>query len=294
MKNLNNLRTLVLILAIGLFSCEEEPVTPPDPGPQESQARVLLSIDLDAQGIYPLHVVDDAETGTADIADAQEILKSDGVIMVETRDNFVYVNDFTGETFKKLEISEEGVLTEVGSVPNLGVNGNPLYTFLDDNRILLTSRQTAPADGVYSYQVINTSTMTEESSSTFTIPIQGDTAAGFSYMYATQYIYFEGNVYVPFVEAGLDDGALYDEATVAVFNATTLEFVKKITSDKTAALANGFNPSSAISESGGLYLSSSNTSLYAGNESVPSGIVRIKAGQTEFDSDYFLDVTAAT
>ena len=64
--------------------------------------------------------------------------------------------------------------------------------------------------------------------------------------------------------------------------------------DKTASLLNGFNPSYATSESGDLYLCSSNTNYYGVNESVPSGIVRINSGESDFDDNYFLDITAAT
>ena len=41
-------------------------------------------------------------------------------------------------------------------------------------------------------------------------------------------------------------------------------------------------------------MSSSNTNRFAGNESTPSGIVRINSGETDFDEDYFLDITELT
>ncbi|WP_281615733.1 DUF4374 domain-containing protein [Flammeovirga sp. SubArs3] len=301
MKNLNKLIFTFFFLSIALIGCEttetvEEVIENEDEETVEDElsARVLLSLDLEAQGLYPLHVVDDAESGSADIEEAQELMKSDGAVLVTNKDGYTYVNDYTGETFKKLKVNDEGVLEDMGEIPNLGTNGNPLFTFLDDNRILLTSKQLWPVDGVYSYQIINVSTMSEETSGTITLPINADADAGYSYMWANNYVFFEGKVYIPYVEAGESDGAIYDEAQVAVYNAETMEYEKKITSSKTASVCNGFNPSYGVSESGDLYLCSSNTALYAGNESVPSGIVRIKAGTSEFDDSYFLDITEAT
>jgi hypothetical protein len=294
MKQLTQYLFITALAATTFMSgCSDDDPKTPSSG-DITETSVLLSVDLDAQSLYPFHFVQDATTGTADIANAQELLSSDGAIMVAIKDNFIYVNDYTGETFKKLQLSADGILTDVGSVPNLGVNGNPLHTFLDDNRILLTSRQTYPDDGVLSYQVINTSTMTETTSSTFAIPIEGNENENFSYMYANAYIAFQGKIYIPYVEAGDDEAPLYDAASVAVFDATTFSYVKTISTSETVSLANGMNPSYATTESGDLYISSSNTSMYAGNESVPSGIVRIKSGETDFDDDYFFNVTEKT
>jgi hypothetical protein len=264
-----------------------------EPELEGSLSKVILSLDLEGQGIYPFHFIEDVTSGDADIADAQELLQTDGAILVASKGNYLYVNDYTGETFKKLEVTEEGALVEVGSVPNLGTNGNPLHAFIDNERVLITSKQFWPTDGVYSYQVINTSTMIEESTGTFNLPIQGGSNPDYSYMWVNEYVYFDGNVYLPFVEADANDAGLYDSAGVAVYNVNTLELVKTIYSTHTASLCNGFNPSYAISESGDLYMSSSNIATYGNNESMPSGIVRINSGETDFDPNYFFDFSTA-
>lgn len=296
MKNFNKIYALLAITFATFVRCNSDEVVKPTPLNTDNvtQTGVLLSVDLDAQGLYPLHIVENVEEGVADITGAQELLNSAGAIMIATKDGFIYINDYTGSTFKKLQVNENGVLTEVASVPNLGTNGSPLHTFLDDERVLLTSRQTYPEDGVISYQVINTTSMTEESTGKFELPIQGASNANFSYMYANQYIYFEGNIYIPFVEAGDDDNLIYDKAYVAIYNATDFKYVKTINTPFTAALGNGFNPSFVINEAGDLYMGSSNTNLYAPNEKMPAGVVRIKSGQTDFDANYFLNFTEAT
>jgi len=300
MKTIKNFSLLSLAAVCLTFtSCGDENTDSTDDTPGDSVIEItdtslLLHVDLDSQALYPMHFVEDGESATADIEDAQELLASGGSVPVTIKGDYVYVNDFSGSEFTKLEVNSEGVLTEVASLPNQGTNGNPLYDFIDDETLILTSRQTYPTDGVYTFQLINVDSMTEESTGTLEIPVQGiDGNADFSYMWANDYIYFEDNLYVPFIEVDANDSDLYDEAYVAVFD-SNFEYVKTITTDKTANLSTGFISSSAIDESGDLYISSSNISFYGNNEDLPSGIVRIKSGETDIDEDYFLDITEAT
>jgi hypothetical protein len=296
MKYFNQLSLIAILSVLLISSCKK------DDDNNEVQevievgsSGVLLEVGNDKDAYYPLHYIENAEEGQADIVDASEIPDSEGVIMLFMKDGYAYVNDYTGETFKKIKIAEDGTLTVAGSVPTLGVSSLPLFTFLDEDRLLLSSTQSYAGDGVISYQIINISSMTEDGTGTFTLPLQGTAGnADFSYEQADSYVNFEGKIYIPFVEAYDNESAIYEQAYVAVYDATTLEYEKVISSDKTASLMSGWNPGSAISESGDLYIASSNTNQWNGNESVPSGIVRINSGETEFDNDYFLDITAAT
>ena len=296
MKHFNKLGLIALTSVLLFSSCKkDEDNNDVQPKIEIGSSGVLLEVGNDADAFYPLHYIENAESGQADIVDASEIPNSEGVIMLFMKNGYAYVNDYTGETFKKIQIAADGSLKDVGSVPTLGVSSVPLYTFLDEERLLLSSTQSYSGDGVITYQIINISSMTEERTGTFTLPLQGTAGdPGFSYEQADAYVNFEGKIYVPFVEAYDNEVAIYEEAYVAVYNATTLEYEKVISSGKTASLMSGWNPASAISESGDLYMASSNTNQWNGNESVPSGIVRINSGETEFDNDYFLDITAAT
>jgi hypothetical protein len=295
MKFLNKL-TLLSLVCILFAACNDNENTTSQTIDTDkiTQTGVILNVDLDDQGLYPFHVIENAEEGSADIANSQELLASDGAITVTSKDGAIYINEYTGSIFSKLEVSESGALVNLGGLPNLGTNGNPLHTFLDDNRILLTSMQSYPEDGVYSYQIINTVDMTEESKGTFAIPVNEGNDVNYAQSFANQYISFEGHIYIPFVETDGDWAHLHNKAFVALFDATTMAFVKKIETPFTACLASGFNPSYAVSEAGDLYIASSNTNAYGGNEELPSGVVRIKAGTTDFDTDYFFDVTDIT
>jgi hypothetical protein len=104
------------------------------------------------------------------------------------------------------------------------------------------------------------------------------------------YIYKDNKLFVPYFKAGVK-WARYDTASIAIYNIETLELEKVITTDKAAGLGFSVVSSHAIIENGALYITSSNTNYWVGNESIPSGIVRINAGESEFD-DYFFDLSA--
>ena len=294
MKYFNKLGLIALLSVLMFSSCKKDE----DENNSSVEVRsngVLLEVGNDEDAFYPLHYIANAEAGEADIVNASEVPNSEGVIMLFMKDGYAYVNDYTGETFKKLQIAEDGSLTDVGRVPNLGVGGSPLYTFLDGERLLMSSTQPETPDGVISYQIINTSTMTEESTGTFTLPVKGTNGnSTYAAVYANAYVNFGGKIYIPFVETDEDYTLLYEKASVGVYNASTMAYEKVIYADKTSSLLSGFSSGAATSESGDLYMSSSNTNEWAYDQSVPSGIVRIKSGETKFDADYFLDITAAT
>lgn len=285
MKHVKNYLIIpVLLSVVVLFSaCDDNENKSRLPG-DITESSILVNVDLDAQALYPMHFIQDAAAGgEASIVNAQELLNI-GVIMVAIKDKFVYVNE--PANFVKLQLNQEGVLQEVGKLPHLGMNGAPSFAFLDNNSLLLSSASTWPANGVIAYQVVNTTTMTEERNAAFQLPIKGIAGnAAYAYSWATTYIVFEGNIYIPFVESDNKDNILYENASVAVYDATTFAYKKTISTSETSVLGNGFNPCAAVSEAGDLYIAS---------DAAGSGIVRIKKGATEFDDDYFFDVTAKT
>lgn len=85
---------------------------------------------------------------------------------------------------------------------------------------------------------------------------------------------------------------LVDKAYVTVYSYPGLEYLKTIEDDRTSPIGYyGGQPSLVTTESGDIYTISS-SSYFAGftHVSQPSGVLRIKAGATEFDQDYFFNV----
>ncbi|MFV0541769.1 MAG: DUF4374 domain-containing protein [Aestuariibaculum sp.] len=87
-----------------------------------------------------------------------------------------------------------------------------------------------------------------------------------------------------------------DEAQIAVYTYPEFEFVKVITTDKVGPIG-GFNIKSGLTldENGNIYaISHSNPANGFSQSTKPSGILKINAGETEFDTDYFFDIEEAT
>lgn len=90
---------------------------------------------------------------------------------------------------------------------------------------------------------------------------------------------------------------LYNEnAVVKVYEYPSLKYVKTITDTRTTAIGQYYTNTGMVqTESGDIYTFSSNsrTAGYAATAS-HSGILRIKKGQSEFDTTYFFDIEAST
>lgn len=83
-----------------------------------------------------------------------------------------------------------------------------------------------------------------------------------------------------------------DQAMVKVFKYPSLEYVKDITDPRTSTFGMYYaNTNFVRTSNGDIYGFSCNS--YAGGfiptENVPAGVLRIKSGETEFDTDYFLN-----
>ena len=87
-----------------------------------------------------------------------------------------------------------------------------------------------------------------------------------------------------------------EQAEIAVFSYPELEFQKVITDSRVGPIG-GFNIKSGLikDDNGNVYaLSHSNPANGYSQSTKPGGILKINAGETEFDSEYFLDIPALT
>ena len=83
-----------------------------------------------------------------------------------------------------------------------------------------------------------------------------------------------------------------DKAFVSVFSYPELEYIKTFEDDRTSPIGYyGGQPSLVVDDEGDIFTISS-SSYFAGFTHVnqPSGILKINAGETEFDEDYFFNV----
>ncbi|MBQ0737348.1 DUF4374 domain-containing protein [Aquimarina celericrescens] len=83
-----------------------------------------------------------------------------------------------------------------------------------------------------------------------------------------------------------------DQAEVAVFSYPELEFQEVITDDRVGPIG-GFNTKSGLvkDQAGNIYaISHSNPANGYSQSTKPAGILKINAGETSFDEDYFFDI----
>lgn len=274
---------LATVMSVMFIGCSDNSGTGEEINEIEADYKYLLGLSLPSTDLYPLHVLEEIESGTASILNAQEIPDISSSVSVAGKDGYLYLN--STDKLTKYEIGDNGILVDLGSLPNTGISGGPVSAFLSDNQLLVSTGARAAEGGTFSYQVINTDSMTEESSGVITLPIyESDSKAA-----PSLFILKEGKIFVPFYQAASDWSA-YDFASIAVYDATTLAFEKEITTDKAAGL--GFSViASHFTKNNDLYLISSNSNFWTGNESIPSGLVRINSGESDFDEYYFLNLS---
>lgn len=276
---------LLLVLMMTFVSCSnDDGPTDPEVEPEVTTYKYLLALSLPAIDSYPFHTLADITDGTAAIADSQEIPDLPYNVPITGKDGYIYLN--SEEKLTKYEVGEDGILVDLGSISNLGISGGPVYEFLSNDRLMISSGPRGAADGVFSYQIINTTTMTEESTGTVALPVDANSLA-----YLSSYILKEGKIYVPYLHVDDTSYASYDNAPVAIFDAATMVYEKTIYTDNAAALGFSIVSSHGMAENGDLYITASNTDYWGINETIPSGIVRINADETEFDDSYFFNLS---
>lgn len=274
---------LMLAMTITVTSCsdDDDPQLPSD----DDGYSYLVAPALESADLYPMHPLTTLQSGTTAISEAQEIPDVPWNVIVNGKDGYVYLN-YDG-TLSKYSVDEQGILVSEGSILGTGVSGGPLSTFTTGSEMLVSTGMRANDVGVFSYQVINTDVMTEVSNGNFTVELVNEEKASLS-----DYIYKEGKILVPYIHYDASWASL-PYAPLQIYDATTLEYEKTISDDRTAGLGLSVVSSYGFDETGNLYLISCPSNYWGGNEKMPSGLLRINAGEDDFDPDYFLNLTNA-
>lgn len=284
-RNLLNYLPLLptIVFLITTVSCSKD--DDPTPIVDDEEFSYLIAPALESAELYPMHPLTTLQSGTAAISQAQEIPDVPWNVIVAGHDGYVYLN-YDG-TLSKYSVDETGTLVNEGSVIGTGTSGGPLSAFISDENMLVSTGIRANDVGVFSYQLINTTSMTEVSSGNITIDIDTESAEKAA---PSDYILKDGKILVPYIH--------YDESWVSlpfaplqVYDAETMTYEKTISDDRTAGLGLSVVSSHGFDESGNLYIISCPSNYWGANEDMPSGILRINSGETEFDADYFMNLT---
>jgi hypothetical protein len=256
-----------------------------EPAPVNESAFLINLQNLDGNGYFS-HFTSDISTGVLSATNgfenefaAYDVLKFGDQWYVIGRNG-----DF--KTITKITF-ENGSIVAGDAIPvaNLGA-GN--YRLLSNGKLLGFSEDYFTT-GKIPYSITNLETFTVEKTGTLDIPILPN-----SLIWPNSVIEKEGKLYVTYIHCDDVNYANYDLAYVSIFDATTFAYEKTITDTRTAALGYNRTADHIFTSNGDLYIASGNSDYWGINENLPAGVLKIKAGQSDFDPDYFFDISALT
>ncbi|GAA5219491.1 DUF4374 domain-containing protein [Membranihabitans marinus] len=287
--NLKRILWMIFPIAIAFASCEkDEEVTPsvdPDPDPAVEIKYALSTIS----GAYPntttyIQGLENLDFTTIDNDNAIELTNSGE--MIQFGEN-VFATPFGAPAnLVKYAFDEDGIPREEERIIVPGSNVFSTLYFESEEKAYATL-----SGGLSKLIVFNPSTMRitgevnlsqvsshfPEATRTYYLAIEE--RDGKLYMG----VHFEKN-FVP----------VNDSAYVAIIDLASNSFEKLISDGRTGMIFGGSGPNSGIfkDSNGDIYIQGKGT-LNEGGTS-PSGLLRIKNGESEFDADYFFNMEAAT
>ncbi|MEJ7558133.1 MAG: hypothetical protein WKF66_07460 [Pedobacter sp.] len=201
---------------------------------------------------------------------------------------YVYQNNFGAPaTLRKYFFDAEGKPQEVGSFVIPGLKTMGAVSFTSETEAYAT---VAGFGSLPKLVKFNPSTMQVSS----TIDLSGLLKTGATEMYYIGLVQRDNHIYMGVNYQDATFNNLEDKVFIAVIDKTTGTLVKLISDDRSSQMWNGGSESSFAAN--GL-VKDSNGDIYVmgyANKGKPSGILKIKNGETTFDPAYFFDLNAAT
>ncbi len=300
---------LATALTVLLASCSSNDSTPvagesTDPDNDSTpttQPRIAFAMK-ETGGTEPEYLIAQDDIMTTDLSAQGAGLEQLGWNFFYPVGNTVFITGYENFETQSFTVDENGDLSRL----NTFLFDQPLEMFgaIGDDTFLATD---TPRDGTHTVRELyivdaNTGLITRRVNYQIDDVDTGTPGEG-TVGWPTALTVRGDQLFIPFHK--LDDSGAFqtpnpDTAWVAVYDwplADDATPVKIISDERTSFIgANGFATSLIVDTSGDIY-SYSTGSLSAGFDPAstkPSGILRIPAGQDDFDTDYFLDIEAAT
>ncbi len=300
--NTINLKKILffLTLSIGLLSCSDD-----DPVEQkESFTKYVVAFEANPEGEEPsvdyvleLESLESLTTGEINV-EGQGIPQT-GWRFFHQADNTLFTAGYSDDVAcLGYAINDDGILTEISKFTFDKTLDS--YTTTDDGKMIAVELSYAGL-GDKRFHIVNAETGLVERIVEHPIDIDlGDGTAENpgSIPWVTGMVHRGDKLFVSYhkwTADGFYQTPDTDRAYVAVFSYPEFTLDKIIYDDRTSPIGvNGHNTGVLETETGDIY-SYSSSALSAGftSASKPSGILRIKNGDTEFDTDYFFDVENA-
>lgn len=271
------LMSLIAVLAIS--SCKKKTEDQPTPEPE---IKYVITAAPEGGGDEVIHPVASLTTGQYNIGQAREVANGNWQQLANGK---LYATWGTG--YKEFTFATDGNVVAGRTLP---VDLGGLYDI--GNGKLLGIRSDYDYTGPYmAYDIVDVTSFTVTASDSIPLPQEDGTL-----ILATGAKVHGDKIIVTFVPCGADSWmSNKDSVYAAVINGATFEYEKTIRDNRTASLGIPyFGGQDNVTYNGNLYIQTSNTNWWGGDETKPTGILRMKANETEFDNDYFLDVSALT
>jgi hypothetical protein len=275
MKTRNIVMGLIAVLTIS--SCDK--ANDQDP---TSDINYIITASPEGGGGEVIHPVPTLTSGQYTIGQAREIANNN---WQQLANGNLYAS--WGSGYKEYEFTDDGGIVAGRS---LAVELGGLYDIGDGQ--LLGIRTDYDYTGPYMvYDIVDVASFTVTATDSIPLPQSAGTL-----VYATGAKVHGDKIIIAFVPCD-DQTYMSNKESVyaAVIDRATLDYEKTITDNRTVSLGIPyFGGQDNVTYKGNLYIQTSNTNWWGADEAKPSGILRIKANETEFDDEYFLDVTSLT
>lgn len=271
---------LLALGALSFLSCSDDDSTP---NTEEGKATIILATDMSASTSNSYIVpIKDLSVGTVSLKNAKEVYA--GAYLERYKESIFYIPGISDATIKKYTRSEDGRLNEEGSLTlsSNSQSGVCNLLFLSDTKAYATLMVESKI------VIFNPSTMQKTGEINLIKPewnVNGSTTPTPMGM-----IYRDGYVYVGcpyFTSMPVSSNG----AHIIIIDANNDAPVKMI-SDERGSTASGFNQGLFLDEKGDIYVTCWASYGYVSGQK--SGFLRIKKGESEFDADYFFNLSEAT
>lgn len=294
---INNIYTSILsfsLLLMGLTACEKEHTYTAIPeGNQQGKNKMYAfsywAFDY-AQYIWSVNSLDDLMTGTINMK-GLGIEQSGNMIPAGNRFFACSTGEDGGRSYY---VNTDGHLDTGGREDRIYVDSQYAYCTTHDNKAVIVgaswlSTTTTNEILVYDPQSVS---YTNRKVHDFSMPYQNDLSVQWPSSAETFGDYLFVSYYPkPYDKTGWELVAS-DTAYVKVLKYPSLEYVKDIKDTRTSSLGMYYSNTNFVrTDNGDIYGFSSNAyaSGFRPSSKVSAGVVRIKNGETEFDSDYFMN-----
>lgn len=255
-----------------------------------NEPKFVVYCDTEDGALSVYHGVPSLTEGGYNIGNAMEF----GTAYADQMDNGRFYGDETEYTYnKETGFSEHRTLNKSNFTFEGSVGRDLMYDIGDDEIAILDKGGTyypedSPEIRVYVANA-NTFTLTRMGAIPFPSGVPTD------HFIFTNGIKAHGNYLVFTYTVNNADWASNDTSYAVILDRSTLNYVATTKDTRTAAigLSHMFGRDHA-EYNGDLYIASSNSNWWGANESKPAGILRIKAGETQFDPTYFVNMTQIT